>query len=103
MTVTVLPTWTTSDALLLIRQIHEPIRDLGFAIGLAGSLVYRWYSDKDADLILYPYRKNEHPSIAPVFAWLLAHGWSRKLDRDAVRRQALYNAHLDEQNKGAGK
>lgn len=46
--------WTLVTAVNLVNQLKEKVEAQGFSIGLTGGCIFRGYSNKDADLCLYP-------------------------------------------------
>lgn len=43
------------DALTLIRELEPKFSDVGYHLGLTGSVLYKGESEKDLDLIAYPH------------------------------------------------
>lgn len=52
---------TIEEALKFIRTLEEKVKPYGFHCGLTGSVLYKGYSEKDLDIIIYPH-------TAPAFA-----------------------------------
>ena len=46
--------WTLQEALLLIKDLQMPLKNAGFGIALAGSVLLEGESKNDLDLILFP-------------------------------------------------
>lgn len=50
--------WTLPKAVELINKLNPELLKLGFYLGLTGSVLFKGESNKDLDLILYPYKFN---------------------------------------------
>ncbi len=46
--------WELIEAIQLVRRINEATLSCDYAVGLTGSVLFKGYSNKDLDLILYP-------------------------------------------------
>lgn len=47
--------WELIEAVALARVLNKNLRPLRWGIGIAGSVLSKGYSDKDLDLIVFPY------------------------------------------------
>lgn len=56
--------WTRDEAIILIAQLEGPLKKVGWAIALTGSVLTRGASKKDLDLVLYPYATNNADKVA---------------------------------------
>jgi|SRR5579885_1074775 len=52
--------WTLSEALVLIQQLRPLLHAVKHDCGLTGSVMYAGMSQKDVDVIIYPYNVNDH-------------------------------------------
>lgn len=67
--------WTLIDAIELIRQLNDGVQKCGYVFGLTGSVLFKGESQKDLDLILYPWSLKDHPGEQNVRAFLASQGW----------------------------
>lgn len=51
--------WFLDEALTLIRHFQPLFEVKGWHLGLTGSVLYRFESHKDLDLIVYPHKRTE--------------------------------------------
>lgn len=47
--------WSLADAIRLCRRLEEKLAEREWHCSLAGSVLYRGWSDKDLDIIIYPH------------------------------------------------
>lgn len=76
--------WTLEDALPLLRELETECNEWGYFTALAGSVLYRGWSDNDLDIHLYE-REGEgsHKSDA-AFVWFAQRGWHFTLCGDPL-------------------
>lgn len=48
------PRWTLDEGLELIRKLVDPLKNVGYSIGVTGSVLIRGSSNDDIDLLVYP-------------------------------------------------
>jgi len=63
-------TWTQQEALDLAAQIERAAYKIGYHAALTGSCLYRGFSSKDCDIILYPHKTGQTRASADVLAYL---------------------------------
>lgn len=52
-----MPLWTFEQACKLCCDLHKHLVPFSYDVGLAGGVLFRGESDKDIDLIIYPYKR----------------------------------------------
>lgn len=57
----VLPVWTLQEAIEFIRKLDPMLRLVGYTTALTGSILYRGFSHKDLDIMVYPL-SSKHPN-----------------------------------------
>lgn len=67
--------WTREEALEVCAAIEVPLKKVGWAIALSGSLLTKGKSTKDFDLIVYPYTTANADKMA-VKTLLLSMGFT---------------------------
>ena len=77
--------WNLDRALVVLRQLQNPLKEIGYAIGLTGSVLLEGLSLNDLDVIVYPLNKN---NVAPglVREVLQKAGWELCSDNARVLR-----------------
>jgi len=68
--VEILPLWSQAEAIDLAAQIERAAYKIGYHAALTGSCLYRGFSSKDCDIILYPHKSRETKPAADVLARL---------------------------------
>lgn len=71
--------WTLDEAVELVRSLHLPLSKIGWALGIAGGVLWRGHSAHDLDLVLVPYVKQES-DLTAVSTLLWDLGWQRTHD-----------------------
>lgn len=55
--------WNISEALVFLKDLHNYVQPFGWCVGAAGSVLYKGWSDKDLDAILF--RMGAVESVTP--------------------------------------
>jgi hypothetical protein len=63
--------WGLSDALDVIREIQPTVREFGFHVALAGSVLNKGTSEKDLDLVFIPLTNLARPVLGPLCTWFV--------------------------------
>jgi hypothetical protein len=66
--------WVLDDGLALVRQLHAPLKEAGWAIALGGSVLIKGESLKDLDVLIHPYDTSEPSNVALVHTVLKSCG-----------------------------
>lgn len=73
--------WTIDEARVLLAQLENEFAEIGWHVGLAGSVLHCGVSGKDLDAIVYPHTRlttrltDESQSFEPVRVCLRTRGW----------------------------
>jgi hypothetical protein len=51
------PVWTFEEARGFCYQLHKHLELFGYGVGITGGTLWRGTSDKDIDVIIYPYKR----------------------------------------------
>jgi len=77
--------WTLENALPLLRELETACNAWGYFTALAGSVLYKGWSDNDLDIHLY---EREGPRASPnpqaAFKWFASKGWKMSLCGDPL-------------------
>jgi hypothetical protein len=68
--------YTTDILLAIAREMEPAVAPLGAHVAIGGSCVYRGYSTKDMDLMVYPRKKEIPVDKNKLLDLLLSLGWS---------------------------
>jgi hypothetical protein len=49
--------WTTKQAYKFCRELHQYLGPYGYGVGLTGGVLLRGKSNKDIDVIVYPFKR----------------------------------------------
>lgn len=77
--------WVLEEAIVLVQTLAGPLREVGWAIALAGSVLVRGESEKDLDLILFPL-STWGATVADAKRTLTTFGFVCVHSEDAVKR-----------------
>jgi len=77
--------WSLPEALQLVRELVEPLRSVGYALGLTGSVLTKGESTHDLDLVLYPLSSAKEDPTA-LRAALEAHGLKLHVPKERVQK-----------------
>ncbi len=47
--------WSLEDGITFVRELESKLAPLGYHCGLTGSVLYKGFSNKDLDVIIYPH------------------------------------------------
>jgi predicted nucleotidyltransferase len=86
--------WTREEALLFCSVHWEKFKEIGWHIGLTGSVLYKGHSSKDLDLIFYP-RKTQQKDRQKLCALLELLGWKREKDLTSLSHERLDLKHVE--------
>lgn len=89
------PSWTVASALTFLQMLEfNHAQELGCHFGLAGGVMYRGYSDKDLDILVYPHTTAKPYDVADILSVFKTYGYIQDkwlwLDANAARRAIHY-------------
>lgn len=80
--------WTRHEAFHFLGLLREDLAKVGYAVALAGSILYRGTSEKDLDVVIFPLGGIEPPSPNPDLTALREalndFGLTMRLDHEAT-------------------
>jgi hypothetical protein len=76
--------WTLENALPLIRELEEAANEWNYFTALAGSVLYKGWSENDLDIHLYAHEPEGEGDSKAAFKWFAARGWKFKLCGEPV-------------------
>ncbi len=78
--------YTTDLLLAIARELEPKVAEIGGHVAIGGSCVYRGYSKKDMDIMLYPHKKESPLVHLTVWNLLVSLGWEdAKPNSEATR------------------
>lgn len=93
-----IPVWTLEEAVPLLKELREVTTKVGFAVALAGSILYRGTSTKDLDIVVFPLRVEDPQAELDLTALkeaLEEFGLCPVLSREAVTQGWRKQGSLD--------
>jgi hypothetical protein len=75
--------WTLDEGLQLLRTLRPAVLRVGFTVALGGSLAYKGFSEKDADIIIFPMSADKIDFEA-LYSVLNEFGLKQVYDREQV-------------------
>jgi hypothetical protein len=91
--------YTLVEGIAVCKEIEELIKPLGCHCGLGGSLMYRGYSTKDIDVLIYPRSKAKIDKLAVVHALAKA-GYKFNNHSSSVRGSVEFDVEVMKSPKG---
>jgi len=61
---------TLEQAIIICRDIEERLKEIDYHCGLTGSILYKGWSEKDIDIIVYPHQVKEQKTVVDILRHL---------------------------------
>lgn len=78
--------WTLEEGQALVAALWEPMKEMGLYVGMTGSTLWRGWSTKDLDIILYPSSTAKPVDPERVRAYLRTLGWRVLLTTEQIQK-----------------
>jgi hypothetical protein len=78
--------WDIFSAMAFIKDLRTALLDVGYCVGLTGSVLYKLSSEKDLDVIIYPHGTLPKGNLEGA---LRLAGMKRTMTKDEVQRMWL--------------